>query len=227
VQVLLPSLKRDAQQGARRLRNRLALCASCNHAENIGWRVDLGLDGNIWSSANHCLPRFPFKVRCYLSDLSLPGIPVNGLAALTATAEGFKTLRTSTNPLYGCVAAIDGIAIRIRSPRAIDLPSLYYCRNGCFALPVQACCDSKYSFLFFSAKAVGSSHDSLAFLISSLHFSTDGGGMPAGFWIAADAAYTCTDYLPTPFSKTVLPASGFQTSRDAYNFYQSSHRVNI
>jgi hypothetical protein len=79
--------------------------------------------------------------------LSLPGILVNDLAALTATAEEFKTSRTSTNPLYGCVAAIDGRAITIRSPRAIDLPSLYYCGKGFFALPVQARCDSKYRFL--------------------------------------------------------------------------------
>jgi DDE superfamily endonuclease len=51
--------------------------------------------------------------------------------------------------------------------------------------------------------------------------------MPAGFWIAGDAAYTCTDYMLTPFSKTMLLVSGFQTSRDAYNFYQSCHRVHI
>jgi hypothetical protein len=51
--------------------------------------------------------------------------------------------------------------------------------------------------------------------------------MPVGFWIAGDAAFTCTDYLLTPFSKTMLLASGFQTSRDAYKFYQSSHRVHI
>ena len=54
--------------------------------------------------------------------LSLPRIPINDIAALTASGDVFETSRASANPLYGCVAAIDGIATRIRSPRAIDLP---------------------------------------------------------------------------------------------------------
>jgi DDE superfamily endonuclease len=224
----MPSLKRDAQQGARSSSGIVWPCVRVA----ISLRMLAG--GSVWdlmaifgvgrTTVYHV---FHSTLDAIYRTLSLPGIPVNDPAALTATAEGFKTSRASKNPLYGCVAAIDGIAIRIRSPRAIDLPSLYYCRKGYFALPVQACCDSKYRFLYFSAKAVGSTHDSLAFSISSLHTLLESGSMPDGFWIAGDAAYTCTDYMLTPFSKTMLLVSGFQTCRDAYNFYQSSHRVHI
>jgi DDE superfamily endonuclease len=51
--------------------------------------------------------------------------------------------------------------------------------------------------------------------------------IPAGFWIAGDAAYNCTDYMLTKVYRTMLLASGFLTSRDAFNIYQNSHRVHI
>jgi hypothetical protein len=51
--------------------------------------------------------------------------------------------------------------------------------------------------------------------------------LPPRYWIAGDAAYACTEYLLTPYSKAALLLPGFETCRDAYNFYQSSHRVHI
>jgi DDE superfamily endonuclease len=101
-------------------------------------------------------------------ELWLPGIP-NDLGQLRALADDFNRSRPILNPLNGCISAIDGIAIALRFPRAENLPSLYYCRKGFFALPVQICCDAKYRFQYFSARAVGSTHDSLAFSLSSLY----------------------------------------------------------
>jgi DDE superfamily endonuclease len=104
---------------------------------------------------------------------------------------------------------------------------MYFCRKGFYALPVQACVDYRYKFQYMSSRAVGSTHDHLAWSISSLALNLETGAMIPGYWIAGDAAYTCTEYLLTPFSKRMLSEEGHQLSRDAYNYFQSSHRIHV
>jgi DDE superfamily endonuclease len=107
------------------------------------------------------------------------------------------------------------------------MPRVSYTRKGFYALPIQARVDAKYKFRFMSRKVVGSTHDILAWSVSGLSKALAGGSMIPGYWIAADAAYSCTEYMLTPYSKSQLVQEGFQSSRSAFNFYQSSHRVHV
>jgi DDE superfamily endonuclease len=94
-------------------------------------------------------------------------------------------------------------------------------------MPVQACVDYLGRFQYMSARAVGSTYDNLAWSISSLSLPLERESMTPGYWIAGDAAYNCTEYLLTPFSKRMLAEVGYYTSRNAYNVYQSSHRMHV
>eukprot|EP00171_Calliarthron_tuberculosum_P017228 IDg17228t1 len=67
------------------------------------------------------------------------------------------------NPLYGCAAALDGIAVEITKLLDYYVPQNFYFRKGIYALPVQALFDSDYCFRFMSHKCVGSTQNSLAF----------------------------------------------------------------
>jgi DDE superfamily endonuclease len=131
------------------------------------------------------------------------------------------------SPLSGCVGALDGIAIRITKPASRDVanPVTYYNRKGMFALCIQAVCDSKHRFMFASALCLGSTHDSVAFAASS--FSTflqrsPNDGLPQGFFIAADEAYSCSDRVLTPW-----PGRGLPCEKDCFNFWLSSARIHI
>ena len=138
----------------------------------------------------------------------------------------FHVSRRRNNPLPGCIGALDGIAIRITKPRASDCfdPASYFHRKGFYALPVQAICDSRYRFTFFSAKCAGPTHDSVAFSVSSYANKLRNGLLPYGYWIAADDAYICDENIITPISSA---NTSVDTPAEAFNFFLSSHRMHI
>ena len=161
-----------------------------------------------------------------LLDVVCERLPLNGIPTeekeLRAMAVNFAESRPHSNPLPGCVAALDGIQIAIDKPREDMNPLHFFSRKGFFALTLQAIVDSDYRFLSCSSLAVGGTHDSLAFRLSSLSSFINAGNLPRGFWIAADEAYRCTNYIIIPFSRP--SASLYQ---DGYNFFQSSHRLHV
>ncbi len=53
--------------------------------------------------------------------------------------------------------------------------------------------------LHISIKAPGSSHDSLAFHLSALGQILKKHGLPAPYFIVADNAFVCSDWLVVPF----------------------------
>jgi len=136
-------------------------------------------------------------------------------------ARGFNKRHADVAP--GCVGALDGIAIWILKPWLIfdGCPMTYYNRKG-FALNVQAICDSNYRFLWMSAKARGSSHDSTAWMLSHLAGRFEAEPLSYGFWIAGDEAYRACNWLLTPWS-----GKNLVTYKDAFNYYQSSNRIHI
>ena len=91
-------------------------------------------------------------------------------------------------------------------------------------IPVRAIRDSRYRFVFFTAKCAGTTHDSFAFSVSSYVKRLAAGDLPNEFWIAADDAYVCTETMITPLS---LHESHPGTSGDTFNFYQSSPRMHV
>ena len=90
-------------------------------------------------------------------------------AALAVIAEPF--LYGSNGVFNGIIGALDGIAIRIRSPFLSEVtdPGNYYCQKGFFALNVQAICDRSKKFTWCYPSNKGSSHDSVAFANSHLY----------------------------------------------------------
>jgi DDE superfamily endonuclease len=87
--------------------------------------------------------------------------------------------------------------------------------------------DYRYKFQYMSSRAVESTHDHLAWSISSLALNLETGAMIPGYRIAGDAAYTCTEYLLAPFSKRMLFEEVHQLSRAAYTYFQRSHRTHV
>ena len=145
--------------------------------------------------------------------------PINDLSWLATKARGFQA--RFDNPLYGCVGALDGLAVRIVRP-SVPNSQAYFNRKGFFAIVLQAMCDADYRFTYASCRAAGSTHDSLAFSMSDLANSLEQRCLPEPFWIAADEAYPCSNSILTPWSGRELP-----TDKDAFNFWLSSSRIHI
>jgi DDE superfamily endonuclease len=159
-----------------------------------------------------------------LEDVLRIKFPYADESYLDTASMGFS--RGNRSPLTGCVGAVDGIAIQIEEPKraSVPNPSTYYNRKGFFALCVQAMCDSQFIFRFASATTPGSTHDSVAFEMSSLSdlLRKDVGGLPHGYWIAADDADVCGKRVVTPW-----PGRNLSRSKDAFNYWQSSARIFI
>ena len=151
----------------------------------------------------------------------LGGIPSKE-SALRRMAVKFAESRPHSNPLPGCIGALDGIQVVIGKPQA-DMNFLhFYSRKGFYALTVQAILDSDYRFLPCSSLTVGSAHDAVAFRLSSLNSFLQAGKLHKKFWVSAYEAYAVSDYIIIPFS--IPTASLYQ---DRFNFFQSSHRLHV
>jgi hypothetical protein len=96
-----------------------------------------------------------------------------------------SAFRRGSSPLFGCVGADDGLSIQINEPRGSEIPnpSSYCNRKGFFAIVITALCDADYRFTFVSAIAPGSTHDSIAFRMSSLNAVLESGALAHGYWI--------------------------------------------
>jgi hypothetical protein len=86
--------------------------------------------------------------------LELPGVILEDTAKLQKLAEGFVLSRRKQNPFFGVVGALDGIALKITKPDDEQVTRNYWCRNGYYAIPVQAVVDSSYRFMYMSAVAI-------------------------------------------------------------------------
>ena len=132
---------------------------------------------------------------------------------------------------YGPFASLDGIAIRIQSPRLRDVPDPgnYYCRKGFYALNVQATCDKLKRFLWCYPSNKGSTHDYAAFIGSRLYDLLKSmliELMEQGLFIAADTAYGLTPFIITPYD-TAQAKNDINGAKDSYNFHLSSCRIYI
>ena len=135
---------------------------------------------------------------------------------LNELEKGFAKL--SDGKFRGCVFAVDGFFIRIQAPSGIPNVQDWYHRKHFYAVVVQAAVDSTGKFVAASFKAVGSTHDSLAFKMSSFYERLDSGALcrPMGmcglqtYFGVGDDAHANTRYLLTPW-----PGRNLSTSKDA------------
>jgi DDE superfamily endonuclease len=139
----------------------------------------------------------------------------------------FTNSRQPPNPLYGCVAALDGICIEVQKPLDMYGPRDFYCRKGMYAIPAQALVDANYRFLYLSARCAGSTPDGIARASSNFGLRLCREALPTGFWIAGDAAYRCRNGSITPWTSEQLLDDEFGVSRDTFNFYNFSLRMHV
>jgi DDE superfamily endonuclease len=186
-----------------------------------GSYLDISLSHHIAiSSFYHAVDKMIYE----LNRVLVIRFPYDDIDYLEKVSTGFR--RQGRSPLSGCVGALDGLAIKILEPArgSVANPSTYFNRKGFFSLSLQAMCDDRYVFTFASTLCPGSTHDSTAFAMSSLSrlLSVTSGGLPAGYWIAADEAYVCSDRVMTPW-----PGRRLSVSQDAFNYWLSSARIHV
>ena len=130
--------------------------------------------------------------------------------------------KSSRSVLKGCVGAVDGLIIQTKRPSLVDAPDtqkFYSDRYHFYGINVQAACDAKRRFIWFSAKVGAATNDSKAMAFSS--FSDKVRELPYGYWVAGDAAYKSFPGIITPYEK------GCTEREDDFNFYLSQLRINI
>eukprot|EP00980_Cylindrotheca_fusiformis_P003885 scaffold861_cov171-Cylindrotheca_fusiformis.AAC.1 len=141
----------------------------------------------------------------------------------------------SNGVFYGPFAALDGLAVRIKSPTLTEVsdPGNYYCRKGFYALNVQAICNKSKKFIWAFPSNKGSTHDSAAFQASRLYVllkEKTPDLMSRGLFIAGDSAYGLTPFLITPYdANDMMKALGNDAlmQMDGFNYHLSSNRIYI
>ena len=134
----------------------------------------------------------------------------------------------SGGKLRGAVFSVDGFLVRIKAPTDVINVRDYFNRKGCYAFVVQASVDAIGKFLGASVQAVGCTHDSLAFKLSSFYQKLEAGKLarPTGisglesFFGLGDDAYANREFLITPW-----PGRNLSTVKDSYNYWQSKCRA--
>ena len=91
----------------------------------------------------------------------------------------------------------------------------------CPGLNIQAVCDSKCHFIYFSVAAVGSTPDCSAFAKTDLPELL--GNLPYSYYILGDCAYICTNNLLIPYAGSHRDDS----ANDSFNFHLSQLRIKI
>jgi hypothetical protein len=117
--------------------------------------------------------------------------------------------------MKGCIGALDGMSLKIEAPSRCDNPLKFFCRKHFYAVSMQAICDADRRFLYFSMRAAGSVHDSLAWSVaeskSGNYMADDMAGSdvlkagcvtlaPYGFFVVGDDAYKCCRTVLAPWT---------------------------
>ena len=142
----------------------------------------------------------------------------------TAVKNGFRN-KSTRGVMIGCCGALDGLFILTNQPRYSDVSNVRAYYSGHyehFGINCQGMCDAYLRFLYFGIVAPGSTNDNVAYtrtgeLIEAIE------SLDLGEYIVADAAYTVTEHLWTPFTG----AQRDDEAQDAFNFYLSQLRIRI
>ena len=133
--------------------------------------------------------------------------------------------RSSNGIFVGCVGAIDGMLATTKTPTHKESEgnprsyfSGHYNQHG---LNVQAVCNARCRFIFFSVAAPGKTSDQVAFERTSLYKKIQ--NLPPGLYLVGDAAYVLCDQLLIPFTGSQRQ----NPENDAYNFFLSQLRIRI
>ena len=194
-----------------------------------GSYLDLSLIFDVYSTSTHRVLKHVVKNWINNSDAvaDLNGISyLNDVEEMSRVASQFAT---RSNGLFtGCIGALDGWLVRIRSPQAkdgVDTPGDYFSRKGFYCVNVQVIVDKKKRVLYRSIISRGAEHDSTAFRNSSLYKELLEKGAELAernLYFIGDSAYAIRSFLLTPVDNTLHGQAG-----DNYNYYHSSSRISV
>ena len=145
--------------------------------------------------------------------------------SLTMKADNFNKLGDHDLFQY-CVGAIDGLAIKTRTPNRELYKNTARFMSGSkkmVCINMQAVCQSDLQFVAVTCKHVGCTNDAIAFETSSL--KTVCQSLPFPYHWIGDNAYTLTESMIVPFPGQNLHKT--QPYLEAFNFYQSQLRITI
>ena len=160
-------------------------------------------------------------MECSELEIQLPDC--TDIEALEVLASQFEA-QSSQSVFRGCVGALDGLTALIKAPTALEAENVLCFYSGHYkhdALNVQAMCDHRGKFLFFSVTAPGSCPDGSALALTSLQQWIE--SLPFGFYVVADNAYVISEH-------TLIPFSGSQRDvpqHSCYNYLLSQLRIRI
>ncbi|GAB5371138.1 hypothetical protein AAMO2058_001553700 [Amorphochlora amoebiformis] len=129
--------------------------------------------------------------------------------------------------MQGCVGCIDGLLIKIRAPTKSESPCSmrFQSCKGFFALNAQAVCDVHGRFTVFEIRGGGAQSDVQVWkMLDMCRDLLEQKRMPAGFWIAGDAAYPCSDSVIGPYSDA---DARNDRRKDNFNWSHSQLRIRI
>ena len=140
--------------------------------------------------------------------------------AKLAVLEAEFRARSRTDTWVGQVGAIDGFHFPTISPgvAVLDPRAYYVARKKCFAMLTTAVCDADRHFTYWDFGCTPTTHDSTAFLQSTLGRTIMTKGLPGEYFLNGDSAYAVGPHMAVPFGKT---------SQTDFDFYQSSNRMAI
>ena len=145
--------------------------------------------------------------------------------ALRTRASNFKALGDYDLFQY-CVGAIDGLAIKTRTPNRNSYKNTARFMSGSkkmVCINMQAVCQSDLQFVAVTCKHVGCTNDAIAFETSSLRDVCN--SLPFPYHWIGDNAYTLNETMIVPFLGQNLHKT--HPYLEAFNFYQSQLRITI
>eukprot|EP00918_Siedleckia_nematoides_P073861 GHVU01161323.1.p1 GENE.GHVU01161323.1~~GHVU01161323.1.p1 ORF type:complete len:427 (-),score=21.48 GHVU01161323.1:63-1343(-) len=145
------------------------------------------------------------------------------LEEINAAADAFKAC-SSDEVITGCVGAVDGLHVSIKTPSTKETGNVkaYFSghkqNNG---VNVQAVCDHLCRFLEVCVAKPGGTNDVVAFAASAMQHMIE--CLPRGRYVVGDNAYVPTEHLMTPFAGSQRAFPG----HDSFNFHLSQLRIRI
>ena len=146
--------------------------------------------------------------------------PIDDVSKLRQLEAGFRA-QSRGGIWAGQVACIDGVHFAIRCPSNTDVDNAlkyHVARKDEYALLCIAMCDAKRRINFYDISQVPTTHDSLAWDMTSLGKRVKDGDLPEPFFINGDAAFALSNSMITPSGDAAL---------DDFDFHQSSNRMPI
>lgn len=175
-----------------------------------------------------------FFTAVILSEVGRIYMPDNA-SELKDLSDTFKEQKCYRPEFYGCVGALDGLAVRIILPSKRDFanPLLYPNRKGFPAINVQAIADGNARCRWLSVLSPGSTHDATAWVCSTFAQRwaqmnvtyPDNPDTKRLFWLAVDDAYGASKNMLCPWPGTGL-RKRYQF-KDAFNYFMSSTSRNV